>query len=95
MGARPVALLDSLRFGLLDQPLNRHLVKGVVAGISGYGNCMGVPTIGGEMVFNEIYSQNPLVNVFCLGIAKKDKIFKGKAAGVGNPVIYVGSKTGA
>ena len=94
MGARPVALLDSLRFGLLDQPLNRHLVKGVVAGISGYGNCMGVPTIGGEMVFNEIYSQNPLVNVFCLGIAKKDKIFKGKAAGVGNPVIYVGSKTG-
>ena len=94
MGARPVALLDSLRFGLLDQPMNRHLVKGVVAGISGYGNCMGVPTIGGEMVFNEIYSQNPLVNVFCLGIAKKDKIFIGKAAGVGNPVIYFGSKTG-
>jgi phosphoribosylformylglycinamidine synthase subunit PurL len=94
MGARPVALLDSLRFGQLDQPLNRHLVKGVVAGISGYGNCMGVPTIGGEVVFNDIYSLNPLVNVFCLGIAKKDKIFKGKAAGIGNPVIYVGSKTG-
>lgn len=94
MGARPVALLDSLRFGQLDQPLNRHLVKGVVAGISGYGNCMGVPTIGGEVVFNDIYSHNPLVNVFCLGIAKKDRIFKGKAAGIGNPVIYVGSKTG-
>ncbi|WP_447980180.1 phosphoribosylformylglycinamidine synthase subunit PurL [Candidatus Nitrospira bockiana] len=94
MGARPVALLDSLRFGLPENPKNRHLVKGVVAGISGYGNCMGVPTIGGEIVFNEIYTNNPLVNVFCLGIAKKDRLFKGKAAGVGNPVIYVGSKTG-
>ncbi len=70
MGARPVALLDSLRFGALDRPKNRHLFRGVVAGIAGYGNCMGVPTIGGETVFNEIYSQNPLVNVFCLGIAK-------------------------
>jgi phosphoribosylformylglycinamidine synthase len=94
MGARPIALLDSLRFGLLDRPSNRHLFKGVVAGIAGYGNCMGVPTVGGEAVFNDIYSQNPLVNVFCLGIAKKDKLFKGLAAGVGNPVIYVGSKTG-
>jgi phosphoribosylformylglycinamidine synthase len=94
MGARPVALLDSLRFGLLDNPKNRHLFKGVVAGISGYGNCTGVPTVGGEVVFNEIYSLNPLVNVFCLGIAEKDKLFKGKATGVGNPVIYVGSKTG-
>jgi len=94
MGARPIALLDSLRFGLLDRPQNRHLFKGVVAGIAGYGNCVGVPTIGGEVVFNDIYGQNPLVNVFCLGIAKKDKLFKGKAVGVGNPVIYVGSKTG-
>jgi len=94
MGARPITLLDSLRFGLLDRPLNRHLFKGVVAGIAGYGNCMGVPTVGGEAVFNDIYSQNPLVNVFCLGIAKKDKLFKGLAAGIGNPVIYVGSKTG-
>ncbi|MGH7146469.1 MAG: phosphoribosylformylglycinamidine synthase subunit PurL [Nitrospiraceae bacterium] len=94
MGARPIALLDSLRFGLLDRPKNRHLFKGVVAGIAGYGNCMGVPTVGGEVVFNEIYSNNPLVNVFCLGIAKKDKLFKGTAAGVGNPVLYVGSKTG-
>ncbi len=94
MGARPIALLDSLRFGSLDNPKNRHLFKGVVAGIAGYGNCMGVPTVGGEVVFNDIYSLNPLVNVFCLGIAEKDKLFKGKAAGVGNPVIYVGSKTG-
>jgi phosphoribosylformylglycinamidine synthase II len=94
MGARPIALLDALRFGGLDDAKNRHLVKGVVAGIAGYGNCMGVPTVGGEIVFNDIYSQNPLVNVFCLGIAHKDKIFLGTAAGVGNPVIYFGSKTG-
>ncbi|HXC68015.1 MAG TPA: phosphoribosylformylglycinamidine synthase subunit PurL [Nitrospiraceae bacterium] len=94
MGARPIALLDSLRFGGLETPKNRHLMKGVVAGIAGYGNCMGVPTVGGEIVFNDIYSQNPLVNVFCLGIAHKDKIFLGTAAGVGNPVIYFGSKTG-
>ncbi|MBI5776492.1 MAG: phosphoribosylformylglycinamidine synthase II, partial [Nitrospirae bacterium] len=94
MGARPIALLDSLRFGLLDRPKNRYLVKGVVAGIAGYGNCLGVPTVGGEIAFNEIYSNNPLVNVFCLGIAKKDRLFKGTAAGVGNPVLYVGSKTG-
>ena len=94
MGARPIALLDSLRFGGLDTPKNRHLMKGVVAGIAGYGNCMGVPTVGGEIVFNDIYSLNPLVNVFCLGIARKDKIFLGTAAGVGNPVIYFGSKTG-
>jgi phosphoribosylformylglycinamidine synthase len=94
MGARPIALLDSLRFGGLETPRNRHLLRGVVAGIAGYGNCMGVPTVGGEIVFNDIYSLNPLVNVFCLGVAKKDKLFRGKAAGVGNPVIYVGSKTG-
>ncbi len=94
MGARPIALLDSLRFGSLEKPLNRHLFKGVVSGIAGYGNCMGVPTVGGEVVFNDIYSLNPLVNAFCLGIAKADRIFKGTASGVGNPVIYVGSKTG-
>ena len=94
MGARPIALLDSLRFGGLDTAKNRHIVKGVVAGIAGYGNCMGVPTVGGEVVFNDIYSLNPLVNAFCLGIAQKDKIFLGTAAGVGNPVIYFGSKTG-
>jgi phosphoribosylformylglycinamidine synthase II len=94
MGARPIALLDSLRFGGLDAAKNRHLMKGVVSGIAGYGNCMGVPTVGGEIVFNDIYSLNPLVNVFCLGIAHKDKIFRGTATGVGNPVIYFGSKTG-
>ncbi len=94
MGARPVALLNSLRFGLLDRPLNRHLLKGVVEGIAGYGNCIGVPTIGGEVICNEIYEKNPLVNVFCLGIAKSEKLFKGLAVGEGNPVMYVGSKTG-
>ena len=94
MGARPIALLDSLRFGELHSPKNRHLMKGVVSGIAGYGNCMGVPTVGGEIVFNDIYALNPLVNVFCLGLAHKDKIFRGTAAGVGNPVIYFGSKTG-
>ena len=94
MGARPIALLDSLRFGELDTAKNRHLMKGVVAGIAGYGNCMGVPTVGGEVRFDDIYSLNPLVNAFCLGIARKDRIFLGTAAGVGNPVIYFGSKTG-
>lgn len=94
MGARPIALLDSLRFGELHLARNRHLMKGVVSGISGYGNCMGVPTVGGEIAFNDIYSLNPLVNVFCLGLAHKDKIFRGTASGVGNPVIYFGSKTG-
>ncbi len=94
MGARPIALLDSLRFGELHVQKNRHLMKGVVSGIAGYGNCMGVPTVGGEIVFNDIYALNPLVNVFCLGLAHKDKIFRGTAAGIGNPVIYFGSKTG-
>ncbi len=94
MGARPIALLDSLRFGGLESAKNRHLMRGVVAGIAGYGNCMGVPTVGGEVRFDDIYSLNPLVNVFCLGIAHKDKLFRGTAAGVGNPVIYFGSKTG-
>jgi phosphoribosylformylglycinamidine synthase II len=94
MGARPIALLDSLRFGELHTPKSRHLMRGVVSGIAGYGNCMGVPTVGGEIVFNDIYALNPLVNVFCLGVAHKDKIFRGTAVGVGNPVIYFGSKTG-
>ncbi|HEU4506299.1 MAG TPA: phosphoribosylformylglycinamidine synthase subunit PurL [Nitrospira sp.] len=94
MGARPIALLDSLRFGGLESAKNRHLMRGVVAGIAGYGNCMGVPTVGGEVRFDDIYSLNPIVNAFCLGIAHKDKIFRGTAAGVGNPVIYFGSKTG-
>jgi phosphoribosylformylglycinamidine synthase len=94
MGARPIALLDSLRFGPLDLPKNRYLFSGVVAGIAGYGNCIGVPTVGGEVYLNEIYNHNPLVNVFCLGIARKDRIFRGRASGVGNPVLYIGAKTG-
>jgi phosphoribosylformylglycinamidine synthase len=94
MGARPIALLNSLRFGELDLPLNRHLVKGVVSGISWYGNCIGVPTVGGEITFNDIYSKNPLVNVFCLGIVHKDQLLKGVAEGVGNPILYIGAKTG-
>ena len=83
MGARPIALLDSLRFGELDTAKNRHLLKGVVSGISWYGNCIGVPTIGGEITFNDIYSKNPLVNVFCLGIVKKDRLLRGLAKGTG------------
>lgn len=94
MGARPIAILDSLRFGELDMPKNRHLLKGVVAGISWYGNCMGVPTVGGEITFNDIYSKNPLVNVFCLGIVKKDRLLRGLAKGTGNHVLYIGAKTG-
>ena len=94
MGARPIAAMNSLRFGTLAQTRNRHIMEGVVAGIAGYGNCFGVPTVGGEVLFDPCYAQNPLVNAFALGIFKKDQIFYGKATGVGNPVIYVGSKTG-
>ena len=98
MGARPVAVMDSLRFGLPDDPRdgvrNRHIAQGVVGGIAHYGNCFGVPTIGGECIFEPSYSGNPLVNAFALGIFPKDKIFYGTASGVGNPVIYVGAKTG-
>ena len=94
MGARPVALLNSLRFGPPDDPRNRRILEGVVAGIGGYGNSIGIPTVGGEVAFDESYSGNPLVNVFCLGIAKHDEIIKGTASGEGNPVYYVGAKTG-
>lgn len=94
MGARPIALLNSLRFGELDLPQNQHILKGVVSGISSYGNCMGVPTVGGEITFNDIYSKNPLVNVFCLGIVKKDRLLRGLAKGAGNQVLYIGAKTG-
>jgi phosphoribosylformylglycinamidine synthase len=94
MGARPMALLDSLRFGPLDNPKNRAIMDGVVSGISSYGNSIGVPTVGGEVSFHAVYSKNPLVNVFCLGLAEKDKIFYAKAEGAGNTVLYVGSKTG-
>ena len=94
MGARPIAVMDALRFGPLDRPRNRRILEGVVSGVAHYGNCFGVPTIGGECVFEESYSGNPLVNVFALGVFKKDQIFYGKATGIGNPVIYVGAKTG-
>jgi phosphoribosylformylglycinamidine synthase subunit PurL len=94
MGARPIALLNSLRFGSLDEPLVRRTMAGVVAGIAGYGNSIGIPTVGGEIAFDESYTGNPLVNVFCLGIARADEIIKGTASGVGNPVYYVGAKTG-
>ena len=94
MGARPIASLNSLRFGSIDHPRTRYLVSGVVAGIGGYGNCIGVPTVGGECYFDECYNANILVNAFTLGIVKKKQIFTGIAKGPGNPVIYVGSKTG-
>ncbi|MGD9971297.1 MAG: phosphoribosylformylglycinamidine synthase subunit PurL [Sulfuricurvum sp.] len=99
MGARPIANLNALRFGnvLNNDDISKHqrfLVRGVVSGIGGYGNCMGVPTIGGETSFDECYNGNILVNAFTLGLAKSDEIFYGRAEGIGNPVIYVGSKTG-
>jgi phosphoribosylformylglycinamidine synthase len=94
MGARPIALLDALRFGPLDTALTRRIVKGVVAGIGGYGNSIGIPTIGGEVMFDETYAGNPLVNVFCLGIAPREALVRGRASGLGNPVYYVGAKTG-
>ena len=92
MGARPIAVMDSLRFG--PPTTSQRIVKGVVSGISHYGNCFGVPTVGGECVFEECYSGNPLVNVFALGVCKENEIFYARASGIGNPVIYVGAKTG-
>ncbi len=94
MGARPIALMNSLRFGALEAPGTKRLLEGVVAGIAGYGNSMGIPTIGGEVYFEPSYAGNCLVNVFCLGVAKTSDIIKGVASGVGNPVYYVGAKTG-
>src|SRR3989454_4944408 len=103
MGARPIAVLDSLRFGEItagkhtteeEARKNRRILDGVIRGIGSYGNCFGVPTVGGEVAFEPCYSQNPLVNALALGIAKKEEIFLAKAKGIGNPVIYVGAKTG-
>ena len=94
MGARPVANLNALRFGSPDHPKTRHLVDGVVAGIGGYGNCVGVPTVGGECEFHPAYDGNILVNAMTVGIADADKIFYSAASGIGNPIVYVGSKTG-
>lgn len=94
MGARPVANLNALRFGSVDHPKTKSLVAGVVAGIGGYGNCVGVPTVGGETNFHSSYNGNILVNAMTVGVADVDKIFYSAAAGIGNPVVYVGSKTG-
>jgi phosphoribosylformylglycinamidine (FGAM) synthase-like enzyme len=103
MGARPIAVLDSLRFGEIaaskttseeEAAKNRRILDGVIRGVGGYGNCFGVPTVGGEVAFEPCYSQNPLVNALALGIARKEEIFLAKAKGIGNPVIYVGAKTG-
>ncbi|MEK9708297.1 MAG: AIR synthase related protein, partial [Alphaproteobacteria bacterium] len=94
MGARPIANMNALRFGSPDNPLTRHLVSGVVAGIGGYGNCVGVPTVGGECNFHSGYDGNILVNAMTVGLADADRIFYSAAAGIGNAVVYVGSKTG-
>ena len=94
MGARPVANLNALRFGDPEHPKTRHLVSGVVAGIGGYGNCMGIPTVGGETNFHPAYNGNILVNAMTVGVAPSDRIFYAAAAGIGNPLVYVGSKTG-
>lgn len=94
MGARPIALLNSLRFGELDTPRTKYLFENVVAGIAGYGNCIGIPTVGGEIYFDPSYEGNPLVNAMCVGLINHDQIQKGVAKGIGNPVIYVGAATG-
>ena len=94
MGARPIACLDALRFGEIGAPRMRHLIDGVVRGVGDYGNCFGVPTVGGETAFHRCYNGNILVNAFALGVARKDEIFKARASGVGNPILYAGSRTG-
>ncbi len=94
MGARPIAILDSLRFGELDNDRTKHIFEEVVAGISGYGNCIGIPTVGGETVFDPCYRGNPLVNAMCVGLIDQKDMQKGQAAGVGNSIMYVGAKTG-
>src|SRR3989339_1267994 len=93
-GARPIASLNSLRFGPLSDPYNRFLLRGVVDGIQFYGNCLGVPTVGGEIYFDESYSGNCLVNAMSIGVCHKDQLARAKAVGVGNPIMYVGSSTG-
>jgi phosphoribosylformylglycinamidine synthase II len=94
MGARPVALLNSLRFGELDDAHIRYLFSGAVAGIASYGNTMGIPTVGGEVYFSDSYADNPLVNAMCVGVLRHDQIVLGKAAGIGNSVMVVGARTG-
>src|SRR3954469_4617016 len=94
MGARPIAVMDPLRFGPLDEARSRWIAEGVVSGISGYGNSVGVPTVGGEVVFDETYAENPLVNVLCLGLLPADRLVLGRAHGVGNLAVLLGSSTG-
>jgi phosphoribosylformylglycinamidine synthase len=94
MGARPIAILDALRFGSLDRPRNRYLFNNVVAGIGGYGNCLGIPTVGGELFFDESYNENPLVNAMCAGIARHDQIMRARASGPGNLIMLIGADTG-
>ncbi|HEX2223408.1 MAG TPA: phosphoribosylformylglycinamidine synthase subunit PurL [Thermoanaerobaculia bacterium] len=94
MGARPIACLDALRFGEIDAPRMRFLIDGVVRGVGDYGNCVGIPTVGGETGFHRCYNGNILVNAFALGVAKRDQIFHARASGAGNPILYVGSRTG-
>src|SRR5271166_839862 len=94
MGARPIASLDSLRLGRPDHPRTAELLRGVVAGIGGYGNCIGVPTVGGEVQFDARYNGNILVNAFTCGVAPKDRIFYGRASGIGNSILYIGARTG-
>ena len=94
MGARPIALLDSLRFGPLSEPRNRYLFHGIVGGVGGYGNCLGIPTVGGEIYFDASYSGNPLVNAMCVGLIEAGKLIPARAEGVGNPVLVVGASTG-
>src|SRR5688572_2631800 len=94
MGARPIAVMDPLRFGPLDDPQTRWIFEGVVSGISGYGNSVGVPTVGGETVFDESYADNPLVNVFCLGVMPVSRLVLGRASGEGNLALLIGSSTG-
>ena len=94
MGARPIALMDPLRFGPLDDPRSRWIAEGVVSGVSGYGNAVGVPTVGGEVVFDRTYKGNPLVNVLCLGVLPTERLVLGRASGVGNLAVLLGSSTG-
>ena len=94
MGARPIAILNSIHFGSHENPNTKNLLNGVIAGIGGYGNCIGIPTVGGEVKFDKSYNENILVNAMAVGLVKKDKIFYSKAQGIDQPVIYVGSKTG-
>jgi phosphoribosylformylglycinamidine synthase len=94
MGARPIAILDALRFGPLDEPRNRYLFENVVAGIGGYGNCLGIPTVGGEIAFDQSFTGNPIVNAMAVGIVEHEKIVRAKASGIGNVVILIGAETG-